>query len=144
MLGSTNGAGPLWSPLLSIAPSTFTLMVPRGRTMLSGAPNGKVWPVLVSNWPGLLIPDGIRVDRDRDDRVGHVAGDPAVNGPAAVCQGAGRGLVQERVGDPVRDRRRRLPVEDATGGDGRGPGATWPASSPRRRAPGRSPTGSAS
>ena len=48
----------LWSPLLSTVPSTFTLMVPRGRMMLSGAPNGKVrgWPS--SNWPGLLIPEG--------------------------------------------------------------------------------------
>src|SRR5262245_34960740 len=40
---------------LSTVPSTFALITPRGRTMLLGAPNGKVFPCDFSNWPAAVL-----------------------------------------------------------------------------------------
>ena len=120
-------------------PSTFTLMLPCGRTMLSGAPNGKVWPVFSCELAGIVDPRGIRVDGRRDDRVGHVAGDPAVDGSAAVGEGGERGLVQSVLAI-------RFTIVGGASPLKTPPAAAWPwidvaANSPRRRALDRSPTG---
>ena len=47
---------------LLTTPSNLTLMTPRGKTRLSGAPNGKTFPLDGSNVPALPTADGPHPD----------------------------------------------------------------------------------
>ena len=90
---------------LLMFPSTLALMTPRGRTRL---------PRLGAKRVARTCRRWIGVDGGREDRVGDVAGDPRLHGPAVLGERLELSVSGLFLG--VGDRRRRVAEEDAVPG----------------------------